>query len=201
MNAKDGEIFPPTVQSRREPQLASVSAPELGGLLTKWHYHFQKQTADKQTALFNALESLFESQQRAIKANVSLEISLVRLEFLEDYKKAERERIRAELIIRSNAVASELLNSGVDLLMLIRAAKEKIDPTPTTPKPSEPRKDPKAEKVKNTMNGGGYYTKMAEDLEAELIKKRGGKHNLDQEDIDRIKNAFRQAAQFDEGQG
>lgn len=201
MNSKDGEILPPVVQSRRQPQLANVVAPELGGLLTKWHYHFQAQTAQKQNELFNALETLFSSQQRALKANQSLELALVDLEFLEDYKELRRDEIRAEILLRRNALATELFNRGVDCTMLMRAAKEKLYPTPAPSKPSEPKADQRAEKIKNTMNGGGYYTKMAENLEAELIKKRGGISKLEEEDKDRIRNAYKQAAQFDEGQG
>ena len=200
MKGRD-DFFPPSAQSRRQPQLANVIAPELGGMLTKWHYHFQAQTAQKQDELFNALETLFKSQQRAVQANQSLELALIDLEFLEDYKELRRDEIRAEILLRRNALATELFNRGVDCTLLMRAAKEKLYPTPVISKPSEPKTDHRAEKIKNTMNGGGHYTKMAEALEAELIKTRGGKSNLEQQDIDRIKNAYKQASQFDEGQG
>lgn len=102
-----------------------------------------------------------------------------------------------------NAEGFKQLLREVESETALLEAQEKLHRLKNRPatRPTEPKRDHREEKIKNTMNGGGYYTKMAEDLEAELIKKRGGKDKLDKEDIDRIKNAYRQAAQFDEGQG
>ena len=175
-------------QPRNEQQLVNVSPPNLGGLLTKWHYHFQTQTAHKQTELFNALEVLYDAKQRALKASIALEISLVSLEFLEEFKEFERERIRAELVVRRNAIASELINSGVDLKILIRTAKEKIDPSPPLPKPEpKERPDPISVAIENAIAGGGKYTKDIKAAKERYIREKG--RALSEEEEDRFRNA------------
>ena len=201
MSGRDGEIIPPTVQSRQRLQMTNVLPPEVGGLLTKWHYHFQRQTVQKQTELFDALEDLSNAQQRAIKAKLSLEVSLVSLEFLEEYKEAERMRIRSELKLKADAILAELINSGVNVHMVIQAAKSKIEPPPPAPPPPErkDRPDPNLASLAATLRGGGKYAQQVEALVKQLIKERGGEDKLTDEDRQRMKSAYKQAANLDEG--
>lgn len=198
MTERDGEFFPPSVPSRRQPQLANVIAPELGGLLTKWHYHFQAQTAQKQNELFTALEMLFKSQQRALQANLTLELTLVDLEFLEDFKELRRDEIRAEIIIRRNALATELFNRGVDCMMLMRAAKERLSPTPSLPKPEpKERPDPISVAIDDAISGGGKYTQTVRAAKERFIREKG--RGLTEEEEDRFRNAEQVAKEAENG--
>lgn len=198
MSGKDGEILPPTVRQPQSLRLSTVKPPYVGGLLSKWQYHFQTLTVRKQEELFDALVDLSAAQQRAVKAKLALEITLVSLEFLEDYKEAERERIRAELKINSDKLLSDLLKSGVDLNDVMAAARKSMNPPP--PPEKKERRDPMLDRMEATLRGG-KYAKQAEAMIDDLIKERGGEDKLTEEDQERIRNLWRLAAQGDEGQG
>lgn len=197
MNSRDGEILPPNFQQSPGYRLSNVRPPNVGGLFAKWHYHFQTLTVQKQSELFDALVDLSGAQQRAIRAKLALEISLVSLEFLEEYKEAERQRIRAELKINSDKLLSDLLKSGVNLYDVMETAKKSMNPPP--PPEKKERRDPMLDRMEATLRGG-KYAKQAEAMVEALIRERGGEENLTDEDKERIRNLWRLAAQGDEGQ-
>lgn len=195
MSDKDGEILPPISQQSKTVQMTTVRPPYVGGMLAKWQYHFQTLTVRKQTELFDALVDLSGAQQRAVKAKINLEITLVSLEFLEEYKEAERQRIRAELKINSDKLLADLLKSGVDLNEVMEIAKRSMNPHE-----KKERRDPMLDRMEATLRGG-KYAKQAEALVQSLIQERGGEGNLTDEDNERIRNLWRLAAQGDEGKG
>jgi hypothetical protein len=206
MNEKFGEIIPPARSSRTSLEHSNIRPPQVGGLVSKWLYHFQAQTLQKQEELYYALIGLIEAQERAIKAKMSLERTAVSLEFLDEFRQLEREKIRADMEweratirIKNDHMLAALAKSDADLYTAREQAEKIMNPPPPPPPPDRtPKPDPVKERIRTTLHGG-QYAEHAEQQIQELIKQRGGEDKLTEEDRDRIRNTRLHAARADQG--
>lgn len=204
MREKFGEILPPASNAGQQLEVSQIRPPQVGGLLSKWLYHFQAQTVRKQQELFHSLVGLMAAQEEAIRAKVSLERTVVSLEFLDDYRQLEREKIRAEiewerarLRIKDDEILAELATSAANLHKAREIAEKVMNAAPPE---KTVRTDPVSEQIRSSLHGGKYTREAEADIE-QFIKDKGGEGNLTEEDRERIRNTRLRATKADLGKG
>ena len=173
--------------------------------------HLLDRVRAKNVAERRLLVSEFRSlaiELEGLSTNVeSLRKAHVRAKNIDTILESEERKVLAELDKGETVFLQTLHLSELKLMTEIleaelkhEDAQQRLDRKRTPPQRDTPR-DTTMDTLKDIFNGGGRYTRAAKEMEEELIRKRGGKHNLQPEDNETIRNAYHHASKADQSKG
>lgn len=203
--AKEIQIIPP---DRFSPQpRVNISGSASANPVSFFVDRFRRRSVAERRELVRELTGLLDDLDKLNDAYVGYEKSLVSLRTLDQSLAAEERRILQTLDAQERQLVLQLRNDELrlmieqlDLELKHEMAKRKLDQFANPPEKRTPV-DPVEEAIKDAFNGGGRYKSKADAMRDDLIRRRGGEHNLTEEDHEHIRNAYRVAAEGDNSRG
>jgi hypothetical protein len=139
-----------------------------------------------ETEEWKFLKQLEIDKLKLIKEEMELQLQI---DDLKDQKNSQLSKRRDELAI----------SNDIKDLEHQRDLKQRRSDQFHNPPERKPAPDPVEEGIKRAFQGGGKYTETATAMEDELVRKRGGRDKLTEDDKERVRNAMQMAAQADFG--
>jgi hypothetical protein len=199
------EIIPPD-RFNQTPKLDVTNSSSANPAI-RFLDKLRRKSVSERRALVKELAGLCDDLSRLNGAYTEYQRSLVGLKTLDQLLAVEERKVLATLDSQERQLLLQIRNDELrlmieqaDLELKHETAQRRLDQIRNPPERKH-SVDPIEESIKDAFAGGGKYTRQANALRDELIRKRGGEDKLDDEDKERIRNAFAAGAKGDHSQG